>query len=95
LIDNSKKEKYYEGIKEQIQSLKDKIYHNKELDLQTFKSEIKEILENEIVSRYYLQKGIVEASFDNDEDIKAAVDLFKDEKKYSDILSTTAVKKQK
>jgi carboxyl-terminal processing protease len=29
LIDNSKKEKYYEGIKEQIQSLKDKIYHNK------------------------------------------------------------------
>jgi hypothetical protein len=42
-----------------------------------------------------LQKGIVEASFDNDEDIKAAVDLFKDEKKYSDILSTTAVKKQK
>lgn len=89
LIDNSKKEKYYDGIKDQIESLKQKIYHNKESDLQKFKSEIIEMLEGEIVTRYYLQKGGVEASFDNDEDIKAALDLFKDDARFKKILTET------
>lgn len=89
LIDNSKKEKYYDGIKDQIESLKQKIYHNKESDLQKFKSEIIEMLEGEIVTRYYLQKGGVEASFDNDEDIKAALELFKDEARFKKILTET------
>lgn len=90
LIDNSKKEKYYDGIKDQIESLKQKIYHNKESDLQKFKTEIIEIIEGEIVQRYYLQKGGVEASFDNDEDIKAALDLFKDDARYKKILTETS-----
>jgi len=93
LTDNAKKEKYYESIKDQIQQLKEKIYHSKESDLITFKEEIKEILENEIVSRYYFQKGAVEASFDNDEDIKKALELFNDDKKYGEMLTKSAAKK--
>ncbi len=87
LIENSKKEKYYDGIKEAIDQLKLKIYHNKESDLQKFKSEIIEILESDIVSRYYLHKGEIEASFDSDLDIKAALELFKDDAKYKKILT--------
>jgi carboxyl-terminal processing protease len=86
LIDQSKKEKYYEDIQEQIKSLKNKVHHNKDLDLQKFKAELKEILEQEIASRYYLQRGMVESSFDDDADIKAAIAVFNDMDRYQRLL---------
>ncbi|MDX2196465.1 MAG: S41 family peptidase [Cytophagales bacterium] len=90
LTETSKKEKYYEDIKDQISQLRDKIYHNKISDLKKFKSEICKTLEGEIVSRYYLQKGIIEASFDSDEDIAEAVKILKDDARYKSILTTIA-----
>ena len=39
------------------------------------KTEITEALESEIVSRYYLEKGEIEASFDDDVDIQAALGI--------------------
>ncbi|MBY0427336.1 MAG: peptidase S41, partial [Cytophagales bacterium] len=86
LVSNAKKEKYYDDIKDQVESLKTKVFHNKEQDLFKFKNEIKEILENEIVSRYYFRKGIIEASFDSDTDIAEAVRILYDEKKYNQML---------
>jgi carboxyl-terminal processing protease len=86
LTDNAKKEKYYEDIKTQLDQLNGKIANNKTLDLQKFKEEIREALEKEIVSRYYLQKGIVEASFDSDEEISEAIKLFKNLANYNKIL---------
>ncbi len=86
LITYAKKEKYYEDIQEQIKSLKTKMYHNKDSDLQKFKPELKEMLEQEIVSRYYLQKGFVEASFDDDVDIRAAVDVLNNNSRYGQLL---------
>jgi carboxyl-terminal processing protease len=86
LVTNSKKEKYYDAIKAQIETMKVQVSHNKEKDLITFSSEIKELLEEEIVSRFYLQKGIVEAGFDNDADVQAAVKIFKDQPGFNKIL---------
>ena len=87
LVKNSKTEKYYDGIKDQIETLRKQVSHNKEKDLLTFKVELKEMMEEEIVSRYYLQKGIIEASFDDDEDIQAALKVLNDPIEYSRILS--------
>lgn len=86
LTENAKKEKYFEDIKQQLDQLHGKLDNNKTLDLQKFKDEIREALEKEIVSRYYLQKGIVEASFDTDQEIQEAVSLFKNLPKYNQIL---------
>ena len=86
LIKMAKKEKYYEDIDEQIQSLKLKVHHNKETDLQKFKSDIKQILEEEISSRYYLRKGVVETSFSSDESIRSAVDVLNDSDRYLQLL---------
>ncbi len=86
LIKMAKKEKYYEDIDEQIQSLKVKVHHNKETDLQKFKSDIKQILEEEISSRYYLRKGVVETSFSSDESIRSAVDILNDNERYHQLL---------
>jgi carboxyl-terminal processing protease len=87
LVNNAKKEQYYESIKGQIDNLKTQISHNKENDLKTFKDEIREELEEEIASRYYLQKGTVEASFDNDQDVMAAVKVLNNTSEYNKILS--------
>lgn len=86
LVAHAKKEKFYEDISDQIKSLKVKVSHNKESDVQKFKDEIKVALEEEIVSRYYLQDGIIEASFDSDPDILAAINVLKDQKKYNQVL---------
>ncbi|MEO9474244.1 MAG: S41 family peptidase [Cyclobacteriaceae bacterium] len=86
LIATSKDEKYYEDIAEQIESLKKATLHNKEQDLQTFKKEIKTLLEQEICSRYYLQDGIIESTFNRDADVKAAVNVLNDADRYNAIL---------
>lgn len=92
LIESAKKEKYYEDIKEQIETLKNKVSHNKLSDLNKFSTEIRESLEQEIVSRYYLQKGIVESSFDNDEDVKEAIKILNDPTKYQKLLTKNTSK---
>lgn len=87
LIENARHEKYYDDINSQIQSLKTKVAHNKESDLQKFKTEIKHLLEEEIVSRYYLQPGIIQASFDHDPDVQEAIKVLADQGKYQNVLS--------
>jgi carboxyl-terminal processing protease len=82
----SKEEKYYDDIKSQLASLKERLYHNKDSDLQKFKAEIREVLEKEIVTRYYLAKGAMEATFDDDADIQAAVAVLQDQAKYNKLL---------
>jgi len=54
--------KYYDDIKVEYDALMNKMISNKKT---TFKiqDEIKEFLKAEIVSRYYFQKGRIEASF--------------------------------
>ena len=83
---SAKKEKYFNQIQDQLKSLKTKMSHSKDADLSTFKPELKALLEQEIAGHYYLQKGIKEASFSTDLELKAALDLFKDMNRYNSIL---------
>ncbi len=87
LIASAKKDKYYEDIKKQIYELEGKINTNKEDDLTNFKNEIREELEKEIISRYYLEKGQMEATFDDNEEIKTAIAILNDSERYEKILS--------
>ena len=83
---SAKKEKSLEVIEDQLKALKSKLSHSKDNDLQIFKPEIKQILEEEIIKHYYLEKGMREASFNEDPEVKAALALFKDPARYSQIL---------
>ena len=83
---SAKKEKYFDQIQDQFKSLKTKMSHSKDADLVTFKPELKSLLEGEIAGNYYLQKGLKENSFGTDQDLKAALDLFKDMNRYNSIL---------
>jgi carboxyl-terminal processing protease len=89
LIKNAKKEKYYDGVKEKIDALKNEIKHDNNQDIVKFKDEIKEALEGDIISRYYLQKGNIEHSFNHDVDVKEALRLFANMDEYHKILKGT------
>ncbi|MCB0481525.1 MAG: S41 family peptidase [Flavobacteriales bacterium] len=83
----SMEEKYFENVKDQYTELKEKISHNKASDLMTNKEEIKEILENEIVSRYYFQTGRIENSLSKDPRVKKAIEVLSDRNQYDKILA--------
>jgi carboxyl-terminal processing protease len=83
---SAKKEKYFDVIQDQLKALKTKLSHSKETDLTMFKKDVKYLLEREIVSHYYLQKGEREFVFRTDSEVKAALDLFKDMPRYDKIL---------
>ena len=86
---SAKKEKYFDAIQEQFKALKTKLTHSKDTDLVTFKKDIKQMLEREIVSHVYLQRGEREFVFISDPEVKAALDLFKDMPRYDKILKGT------
>lgn len=86
LEETARKEKSYENISSQIDALRSNFAHNKKEDLKEFSDEIKHLLKQEIISRYYLQDGLMQASFENDEDIKAALKVLKSPEAYAKYL---------
>ncbi|WP_114748691.1 S41 family peptidase [Pleomorphovibrio marinus] len=82
----AEKEKYYEDIKEELAKLKKSVSHSKEQDLITFKEEVKSVLKDEIISRYYFQEGVVEASLDRDEEVERAINVLQDGSLYAMLL---------
>ncbi|WP_276499836.1 S41 family peptidase [Pontibacter litorisediminis] len=82
----AKEGKHYDDIQAELEAIRKKVSHNKANDLMRFRTEIQEMLEAEIASRYYLQKGYIESSFDDDPDILAAVQVLNDPVKYKSYL---------
>ncbi|MBT3385697.1 MAG: PDZ domain-containing protein [Prolixibacteraceae bacterium] len=74
LIKFAKREKYFGLAEAEFEALKAKLEPNLDKDLKEFKQEISELLEDEIVSRYYYQKGAIRAAINDDKGIKKAID---------------------
>ena len=55
--ETAEKEGYFEDISAQYNQMLEKVTPSKERDLDKFQQEISELLEDEIVSRYYYQEG--------------------------------------
>ncbi len=81
------KDKHFSAIKSEFTALEKRIAENKAQDLKNHHDEIKEILEGEIASRYYYQKGRLEATFKNDKEVKKAIELINNKTLYSSILN--------
>ncbi len=71
----AEKESKLAEIKTEFEALKNKVSVSKKNDLVQFRDEISRILENEIASRYYFQRGRIEQAFQHDEDLKSAVSV--------------------
>jgi carboxyl-terminal processing protease len=80
-------EKYIEKVKDEVQTLKQKLSHNIENDLDLYANEIKPIIKEEIISRYFFQKGRIQFEQIDDDGIKQSLEILNDKEKYNNILA--------
>src|SRR5664279_1340405 len=82
LITNAKNEKYYDIRKELFNELEKDVTHNLDQDLTMFRSEITDLLEDEIVSRYFYENGAIAYTIKNDEQVLKARDILNNKEEY-------------
>ncbi|MCE2788665.1 MAG: S41 family peptidase [Saprospiraceae bacterium] len=70
----------------EIKQLELKMQANLEEELKEAKPQIIDEIEKEIVSRYYFQKGKVQQTLDDDPEVREAISVLKDMKRYKSIL---------
>lgn len=80
------KEKQFNQIEAEYNVLKTKLDNAKQNDLQIHSDEVKQVLENEIVSRYAYEKGRYEANFKYDKELAQAVKTLQDKAQLAAIL---------
>ncbi len=82
----AEREKYYTELKPQLELIKTKIEENKKTELTLYKDQIRKVLEEDIIGRYYLEKGSVEAGFKYDHELKKATEVLLNQAQYTKIL---------
>ncbi len=80
------KENYYDGIRKDFESLEKALSHDKTQDLLKNKKEILRLLQDEIVSRYYFQKGRFQNQLSDDDEVKEAINILSNSTKYQALL---------
>ena len=85
-------EGYMEGASEEFKALEKKLNHNLDRDLDYFSRQIKTYIAQEIVTRYFYQRGAVMERLKDDEDLEKAVEVLNDRPRYSGILSVQGQK---
>ena len=83
LVESAKRDKYYTLAQAEFEALKARLTPNLDNDLVLFKEEISELLQDEIVSRYYYQKGAIRSAINDDNGIKKAIEELNSETAYS------------
>ncbi|WP_029904394.1 S41 family peptidase [Prevotella sp. 10(H)] len=80
-------EGYMKYAENEFKALEAMLVPNLDRDLETFKSEIKDQINTEIVRRYYYQKGEYQYALRNDKELTKAIEILKDKEQYNKILS--------
>ncbi len=73
-------------LEAEVKSLETKMEATKQRDLMKYKSVIISLLEKEIVGRYNYQTGKIKIGLRNDQEIKDAISVLKDQNRYENIL---------
>ena len=94
LIETARKERAYDETKTEFDALEKKLTKNVDSDLKKFKKEVCSVLADEIVTRYYYQKGAVIASFKDDTDVARAKSLLSNNSEFLSILAPVLATKQ-
>ena len=89
LKETASSDKYFEFLEKEIEALENEITQHKEEDLVVFKPEIKKVLKEEIISRYHKRQGMIESSFENDEEVEEAIKLLNNQTDYLNLLKVS------
>ena len=79
-------EGYMEVASEEFNALENKLQPNLDRDLDLFKELIKNMIETEIVQRYYYKKGVLKHQLANDIVFDKAIEVLKKPEDYNSIL---------
>jgi carboxyl-terminal processing protease len=91
LIETAKREHYYETTQNEFSALEKGLSLDLNQDLDKNSEEIRDLLKDEIVSRYYYQKGAIISALGSDKEIKSVLSLFHNPAEYSRLLMPNAV----
>lgn len=86
-------EGYMTEASEEFKALEKKLNHNLDRDLDYFSKDIKEMIANEIIKRYYYQRGALIQGLKSDNGLAAAVKILTDPAKYKETLSPPVAEK--
>ena len=75
-------EGYYDNSSDEYKALEEKLKPNLDRDLELFKKDIKEMIEVEIVQRYYYKEGTLMYQLRDDKALQKAKEIFKDTQLY-------------
>jgi carboxyl-terminal processing protease len=92
LEETAKEERYFDEASGEFTQLMNRIKPDASRDIAKFKSQIVELLENEIVSRYYYQDGRLRQSIPDDPYLRKSLEVFGSN--YSTILAGPASSKK-
>ena len=82
----AEEEPTYDLLQDRIVGLKSDIETSKAKDVYTYKTEIKALLEQEISTRKFLSRGMIESTFNKDMDILKAQELLENLTTFNDII---------
>lgn len=85
-------EGYMTEASEEFKALEKKLNHNLDRDLDYFAKPIKEYLSQEIVTRYFYQRGAVMERLKDDTDLEKAIEVLQNPVRYREILSAPVKK---
>jgi carboxyl-terminal processing protease len=86
LVEFAKFEGYYDDAKAEFDALEKKLEHNLERELDKNRDIICQLLEQEIVTAYYHQKGRIANMLRTDTQVRKAKELLLDKKRYQEII---------
>ena len=90
LVANAKKEKYYDMHKDLFTDMEKDIAHNLDEDLTSFRSEITDLIEDEIISRYFYEDGAIEWTIKKDVQVSKALKILNNKEEYGSVLKGMA-----
>ncbi len=86
---STEREKYDDVLKAMLEEIEIALGEEKKYDIEKYKDEIEELLLVEIVSRYYYQKGKIEAALQNDPVTAKAIEVLTNPTEYASILDAS------
>ena len=83
-------EGYMEGASDEFAALEKKLQHNLDLELDRFAKDIKPLIAEEIVKRYYFERGAVQETLKDDADLKKALEILQQPEEYKKVLTVAS-----
>jgi carboxyl-terminal processing protease len=83
LVKIATSEKYYDIAGDEFKALEARLKPDLDKDIQLFRSEISELMRDEIVSRFYYQKGSIRSSLASDTNINQAIEILGNNQVYA------------